>query len=625
MSHLTLKDASTSKRIGIRISLIYLIISFIWVLVSDMLMNGYNATTWLSIFKGWIFIFVNAILLYMLIQKNVVIVEEKKEHYRLLIENSLETNIIHINGEIVYINQAGVDLLKAKDKNQLIGMSVFDFVPIQEKNRVIERIEETRKKGKTKPMVSRYKSLSGEEIICETFSFKTYYQGKQGIHVLVRDVTEREKAVGKINYLAFYDELTGLPNRNKLYAYIGKLIENKVDDDDSFIVMFIDMDRFKIVNDAMGHSSGDMMLKEVANRLSSSVSEEALVARIGGDEFVIVIPQMKKEQSPLFAGKIIDVFKIPITIDQIEVYTTPSIGITCYPDDGEDIDTLIKNADTAMYFAKKTGKNNYKFFNQILRDKLNNSFALENGIRKALENNEFILHYQPQLDLETGHVIGVESLIRWNHPKKGLLSPAEFIPVAEENGHIVHVGYWVLEKACRQLKLWHEKGLTDISMGVNISPIQFVHKEFINNLERILVENRIDPKYLNLEITESVVMNIDESLVLITRLKEIGVQISIDDFGTGYSSLSVLKDLPVDYLKIDKSFVNNIHTNEKNLLQTIIDIGNNFNLKLIAEGVECKEQLQILQERKCHIGQGHYFCKPLEENEAETFIRNHQK
>lgn len=624
MSYLTLKDPSTSERIGIRISLIYLIIGIIWVLISDMLMNGHNSTTWLSIIKGWIFVFVNAILLYKLIQKNVEIVEEKKEHYRLLIESSLEANIIHINSKIVYINQAGVDLLNAKDKNQLIGRSLFDFIPMSEKNRDIERMDEARKRGKTKPMVARYNNLSGEEIICETFSFKTQYQGKQGIHILVRDVTEREKAIEKINYLAFHDELTGLPNRNRLYAYIRKLMEN-IEDDDPFIVMFIDMDRFKIVNDAMGHSSGDMMLKEVANRLSSSVSEEALVARIGGDEFVIVIPQMKKERSPLFAGKIIDLFKIPITIDHIEVYTTPSIGITCYPDDGEDVDTLIKNADTAMYFAKKSGKNNYKLFNQLLRDRLNNSFTLENGIRKALENNEFILHYQPQFDLETGHIIGVESLIRWNHPKKGFLSPAEFIPVAEENGHIVHLGYWVLDTACRQLKLWHEKGLTNISMGVNISPIQFIHKEFINNLEGILVENRIAPKYLNLEITESVVMNIDESLSLITRLKDIGVQISIDDFGTGYSSLSVLKDLPIDYLKIDKSFVSNIHTNEKNLLQTIIDIGNNFNLKLIAEGVECKEQMQILQERKCHIGQGYYFCKPLKGNEAETFIRNHLK
>ena len=283
---------------------------------------------------------------------------------------------------------------------------------------------------------------------------------------------------------------------------------------------------------------------------------------------------------------------------------------------------MIENADTAMYFAKKTGKNKYKVFSQLLRDDLNNHFILENGLRKALENNEFILQYQPQLNLETGSVIGVESLIRWNHPKKGLLSPELFIPVAEENGLISQVGYWVLDTACRQLTGWHEKGLTDLTMGVNISPIQFLHKDFINHLEKILTYHKLDPKYLNLEITESVFMNINESLFMLEQLKEIGVKISIDDFGTGYSSLSVMKDLPIDYLKIDKSFVDDLHSNEKNIVQPIIDMGNKLNLQLIAEGIEYKEQLMILKEKKCHIGQGYYFCKPMDVNGAEAFMKN---
>jgi EAL domain-containing protein (putative c-di-GMP-specific phosphodiesterase class I) len=255
---------------------------------------------------------------------------------------------------------------------------------------------------------------------------------------------------------------------------------------------------------------------------------------------------------------------------------------------------------------------------------MNHYFILENGLRKALEDNEFVLYYQPQFDLKTGSVIGVESLIRWYHPQKGILSPGIFIPVAEENGLIVEIGYWVLDTSCRQLKLWHEKGLTDICMGVNISYSQLIHRDFINHIERILFENKLDPKYLNLEITESVFMNIDESLFLINRLKEIGVRISIDDFGTGYSSLSVLKDLPIDYLKIDKSFIDYIHSNEKNILQPIIDIGYHLGLKLIAEGIESKEQFMILKERNCHMGQGYYFCKPMVVDEAEDFIRNRQ-
>ncbi|OAS83909.1 EAL domain-containing protein [Metabacillus litoralis] len=620
-----MRDITTSKRVGIRISLIYLFISIVWVLASDLLINSYITMTWVNILKGWIFVFINAFLLYKLIQRNFEIVAEKKELYQQLIENSLETNLIHIDGEIVYINQAGVNLLKAYNRKQIIGKSVFDFIPTHEKEKATARIEETKTLGKSRPIIITYKCLNGEEVICESLGFATTYQGKTANHILVRDVTEREKAIGKINYLAFYDELTGLPNRNKLYAYMEKIIGNQMEEGYPFIVMFIDMDRFKIVNDAMGHSSGDKMLKEVANRLSASVDQDALVARFGGDEFVIVIPYMKKEQSPLFAQKIIEMFKQPIHIDQNEVYTTPSIGITCYPDDGDDVDTLIENADTAMYYAKKTGKNKYKVFTQLLRDDLNNHFTLENGLRKALEKNEFILYYQPQLHLETGSVIGVESLIRWNHPKKGLLSPVLFIPVAEENGLIVQIGYWVLDTACRQLTLWHEKGLSNITMGVNISPIQFRHKDFINHLEKILTDNKLDPKYLNLEITESVFMNIDESLFLLKKLKEIGVKISIDDFGTGYSSLSVLKDLPIDYLKIDKSFVDDLYSNEKNIVQPIIDMGNNLNLQLVAEGIECKEQLMILKEKKCHIGQGYYFCKPMDVNVTEAFIKNNLK
>ncbi|QNF28375.1 sensor domain-containing protein [Metabacillus elymi] len=620
-----MRDITTSKRVGIRISLIYLFISIVWVLASDLLINSYITMTWVNILKGWIFVFINALLLYKLIQRNFEIVAEKKELYQQLIENSLETNLIHIDGEIVYINQAGVNLLKAYNRKQIIGKSVFDFIPTHEKEKATARIEETKTLGKSRPIIITYKCLNGEEVICESLGFATTYQGKTANHILVRDVTEREKAIGKINYLAFYDELTGLPNRNKLYAYMEKIIGNQMEEGYPFIVMFIDMDRFKIVNDAMGHSSGDKMLKEVANRLSASVDQDALVARFGGDEFVIVIPYMKKEQSHLFAQQIIEMFKQPIHIDQNEVYTTPSIGITCYPDDGDDVDTLIENADTAMYYAKKTGKNKYKVFTQLLRDDLNNHFTLENGLRKALEKNEFILYYQPQLHLETGSVIGVESLIRWNHPKKGLLSPVLFIPVAEENGLIVQIGYWVLDTACRQLTLWHEKGLSNITMGVNISPIQFRHKDFINHLEKILTNNKLDPKYLNLEITESVFMNIDESLFLLKKLKEIGVKISIDDFGTGYSSLSVLKDLPIDYLKIDKSFVDDLYSNEKNIVQPIIDMGNNLNLQLVAEGIECKEQLMILKEKKCHIGQGYYFCKPMDVNVTEAFIKNNLK
>jgi diguanylate cyclase (GGDEF)-like protein/PAS domain S-box-containing protein len=623
--YLILRDITTSKRVGIRISLIYLLISIVWILTSDILINSYITLTWVNILKGWIFVFINALLLYKLIQRNFEIVAEKKEHYQQLIENSLETNLIHIDGEIVYINQAGVNLLKACDRKQIIGKSVFDFIPTNEKEKATARIEETNTRGKSSPVVINYKCLNGEEIICESLGFKTTYQGKAANHILVRDVTEREKAIGKINYLAFYDELTGLPNRNKLYAYMEKIIGNQMEEVSPFIVLFIDMDRFKFVNDAMGHSSGDKMLKEVASRLSASIHKDALVARFGGDEFVIVMPHMKKEHSPLFAQQIIEMFKHPIHIEQNEVYTTPSIGITCYPDDGDDVDTLIENADTAMYFAKKTGKNKYKVFTQLLRDDLNNHFTLENGLRKALEKNEFILQYQPQLNLETGSVIGVESLIRWNHPKKGLLSPELFIPVAEENGLISQIGYWVLDTACRQLTVWHEKGLTDLTMGVNISPIQFLQKDFINHLKKILTYHKLDPKYLNLEITESVFMNINESLLMLEQLKEIGVKISIDDFGTGYSSLSVLKDLPIDYLKIDKSFIDDLHSNEKNIVQPIIDMGNKLNLQLVAEGIECMEQLMILKEKKCHIGQGYYFCKPMDVKVAEAFIKNNFK
>ena len=390
-------------------------------------------------------------------------------------------------------------------------------------------------------------------------------------------------------------------------------------------VLFLDMDRFKNINDALGHSIGDQLLKSVATRLKECVREVDTVARMGGDEFVVVLDGMAETDDILtVAQKMFHSLSQPYEVEGHNIRATPSIGISVYPEDGADRESLIMNADSAMYHTKENGRNDFKFFVSDMKAKATEKLFIESDLRKALEHGQFVLHYQPQVDIRTGHIIGAEALIRWNHPMAGLISPAKFIPIAEESGLIVPLGEWVLNEACRQNLAWQKTGLPPISIAVNLSAVQFRQQNLCQLISKVLSDTGLDPHYLELELTEGLVMsNTDSAVATLNCFKEMGVHISIDDFGTGYSSLSYLKHFPIDYLKIDQSFVRDITTNPDDAAITtaIINMAQGLNLKTIAEGVETADQLAFLRLHSCDVVQGYYFSKPVPATEFADILR----
>lgn len=419
-----------------------------------------------------------------------------------------------------------------------------------------------------------------------------------------------------IQYQADFDELTDLPNRRKFNKHLASLLEDH--NHQKISVMFLDLDRFKSINDGYGHSLGDQLLKQVADRLKNSFNHNVFAARIGGDEFTVTLVDLDMTETEKMAERILNVLSIPYNISGNEIHITPSLGISIYPLNGTDVETLVKNADIAMYRAKESGKNTYKFYTQDLSETVSRRVTLEKHLHKALELNEFILHYQPQVDLRTGEICGMEALLRWKHSEMGFISPAEFIPIAEETGLIVEIGQWVLESACRQNKLWQEAGYPPVRVSVNLSGRQFQNGILVQTVSSILERTKLDPQYLDLEITEGIaIKDVDQTIEKLFQLKQIGINISIDDFGTGYSSLSYLNKFPIKTLKIDKSFVNNLQDSpeSQSIVTTIISMAHNLGLDVIAEGVETQEQLLFLKQNKCFIAQGFYFSKPVPANE----------
>lgn len=421
----------------------------------------------------------------------------------------------------------------------------------------------------------------------------------------------------KLNYLAYNDSLTGLPNR---VFFEDRLTQTLLQRPDSgqVAVFFVSLDRFKILRDTLGHSVGDRLIKEVARRLETVADDMATVARFEGDEFALLLSVENFEALADFSNRVFEGFKSPLLVDDDEIVISISIGISLSPDDGIDALTLLKNAGAALSYVRKNGGNNYKFFTSDIHDNALSRLALEKELRRALERNEFELNYQPKVDMATGKMTGMEALLRWNHPDRGLVPPLDFIPLAEETGLIVPIGEWVLRNACAQSKVWHDMGFA-LNVAVNLSPRQFQQEDLVSSINKIVAETGFDPRNLNLELTESSIMNNAESAVAILRaLKDTGIEISIDDFGTGYSSLGVLKDLPIDVLKIDKTFINDVTTNPDDaaLVTAVVRLGHNLRLKVVAEGVETNEQLSFLHRLQCDEWQGYLFSKPVS---AETF------
>jgi diguanylate cyclase (GGDEF)-like protein len=420
---------------------------------------------------------------------------------------------------------------------------------------------------------------------------------------------ERKRYQQQLEHQANYDALTGLPNRNLLHDRLRQAVYSQRNPR-AIAVVFMDLDHFKFVNDSLGHSVGDKLLKGMGERLRSVLREGDTVGRVGGDEFVLILNDQANEEVIFRAMQRISA-KVaePIDIDGKEMYVTCSAGISLYPQDGPDVDTLLKHADAAMYRAKEHGRNNFQFYTSEMNERVNERLSLEHALRRALERREFLLHYQQKNDLRSGAIIGAEALVRWNHPEWGLVRPARFIPLAEETGLIVPLGEWVLGEACRQARAWMDQGLKPGVVSVNLSARQFRQEGLVRTVSRILEETRLDPSLLEFELTESMVMhNVEAAITTLQGLKSLGVALSVDDFGTGYSSLSYLRQLPVDTLKIDRSFVRDIGAGENPddgvIAQAIISLGHSLRLNVIAEGVETDAQLRFLKRHGCDELQG---------------------
>ena len=440
-------------------------------------------------------------------------------------------------------------------------------------------------------------------------------------------MTEREQNALKIEYLAHYDPVTNLPNRFSLTVRLSQALELAKRFSSRLAVIFIDMDRFKNINDSLGHQIGDKLLFHVGARLLETIRSADIVARLGGDEFVVVLPLIRSNISAAHAvAKIQHILSQTYTVEGHELNITPSIGISVSPDDGETVEELMKNADLAMYHAKSGGRNNYQFFTQEMNLTVQARLVLESDLRGAVEREEFLLHYQPQIDMTTGRVVGVEALIRWQHPRRGLVPPDMFIPIAEDTGLILPIGDFVLKTACRQLATWLSEGLPPFRMAVNLSARQFKQSNLPTLLAEILAETGIDSHMLELEITESSAMDNPETAILhLRRLREMGVELAIDDFGTGYSSLSYLKLFPVNRLKIDRSFVKDIASgsDDAEIAAATIALAHTLGKEVVAEGVETNAQLKFLRYQQCDIVQGYFFSRPLSAAAIVDYLWDH--
>lgn len=440
------------------------------------------------------------------------------------------------------------------------------------------------------------------------------------------DITARIKAESEIQQLINYDTLTGLPNRSLLHDRLQQAIAQSARDKTLLGVLVLDLDRFKSINETLGHRAGDKLLKSIGTRLQACVRESDTLARLGGDEFVVLLVGVAHEDGlTIVAKKILAIVSEPVYIDGHEIYSTCSIGIAVYPLDGDDSHTLLKHADLAMYQAKELDRNNFQFFSRDMNIKVLERMMLENSMRKALDRDEFFLVYQPQVDARTGQITGMEALLRWQHPDLGLLAPDKFIYLAEDNGFIISLGEWVLRSACRQNKIWQDQGLPAVRVAVNLSAKQFGQYHLDEVIASTLLDTGLDPRWLELEITESTIMkDAEKNTAILQRFKDMGISLAIDDFGTGYSSLSYLKLFPLTRLKIDRAFVRDITTNPDDaaIARIIIDIASTLKLSVIAEGVETRAQMQFLSFNNCVEMQGYLFSRPLRAEEFARLLEN---
>lgn len=552
-------------------------------------------------------------------------INAQENWYQSLYDNHQDGIItFDINSKIIDFNPSahhilGVDLNEYSNKP---AAALLELHTEQHREEAKRLFIATLQQGEVQTMETEVIRPNGQLIHLNSLSIPVNIAGQvKGTYLVFRDISERKRSEAKIQNMAYHDELTGLPNRRLLKKTLEEMISESYQNGPQFALLYMDIDRFKIINDSLGHAYGDQFLLMVSERLHLAVEGmDVTIARMGGDEFTIICRGDSIEQTANeLAKRLVEQLQVPYRLKENEFYISASLGIALYPEHGGDAEQLIKNADTAMYEVKRNGKNSYQIYSYQLDEHVLAKVELELALRKAIKNNELLIHYQPQINQRTKNIIGIEALLRWHHPEKGIIAPGIFIPIAEETGLIDEIGAWVLREACLQMKRWEQQYNWNIPVSVNLSTQQFHQKHLVKDVENILNETGLSPESLELEITESMMMDAERSSQILSDLSRLGIRLSMDDFGTGYSSLSYLKMFPIQKLKIDRSFIKDITINDDDraIVTTIIAMAHNLKMNVIAEGVETKEQIEFLMENGCDDIQGYYFSKPIPANEIE--------
>ena len=541
-----------------------------------------------------------------------------EQRYRALFDDNVDAVLtFDSEGSFVAMNHA-TEVMMGYDADELVGKPFLPFIVPEMREYTIEQFMRVKQGGPVQYETAMF-SRAGEVVDLHITVIPIMIDGEmQGIHCIGKDITKRKRLEAALSDMAYHDYLTGLPNQRAMNRHLEELVKARL----PFAVLMVDLDRFKAVNDSWGHETGDLLLKSITARMGTHLPENAQLFRYGGDELVAVLQSGSDEEVLGFAEFLQEKFEDSFVLKEREVVMTASIGIATYPEDGAEVEAVFKKADNAMYFAKQHGRNTFALYRAIAREGEDQLLQLEIELRGAVRNGEMSVAYQPQIDLKTGEVHGVEALLRWDHPRLGSISPEDFIPIAEEGGLIVELGTWVLETACAQVAEWSDQGLGRIRVSVNISIHQFYHDDLLAKLQRVLARHELEPSQLVLEITESIASNADVVVVQLVELKKLGLMVAIDDFGTGYSSLQSLKSYPIDYLKIDRSFLEGMETSQadRDLVATVITLAHNLGLQTIAEGAETESNVAFLREQRSDFAQGFYFSGPLTATEFEQWI-----
>jgi diguanylate cyclase (GGDEF)-like protein/PAS domain S-box-containing protein len=668
-----------SRMMTFKIVIIYFVLGSLWILFSEqslLLVTEPDVRLLISFVKGWLFIFFTACMLYVLIyfyMKKIFqsqLTEQQANHDLLAVHEELASQYEQIQREIG-------DRIKAEElakysegerrqaaEELLLWGLVFENTSeaiflidvacrIVAVNRSFQKLTGYRSseilhqqpkifefvykhedfQSNLNELLKNYNFWQGELWVCRKDG--SQFPGFVRINcmrqvsseisnylITFSDISEKKAAEQRIHDLVHFDVLTGLPNRHLLQQRMERVM-TKEQSSSKMAVLFIDLDRFKTVNDSLGHDKGDLLLKKIGRRLNDSIGREDTVSRQNGDEFIVALANVSdRNQVESVATNLLAAIATPCLIDGMELVTSATIGISIYPEDGQNFEELLKNAEAAMVHGKGNSYGSCHFFTAELNNLIAERLGLENSLRKAIYNDEFVLHYQPQIDVVTGCVVGVEALIRWQHPVQGLIAPGKFISIAEATGLIIPIGEWVIKEVCRQNQSWQSQGLV-IPIAINISTVQFMQTDFCDMVEMILFRTGTEPRLLEFELTEGVVMkDADQTINELKRLKKLGLRLSIDDFGTGYSSLSYLRHFPIDKLKIDQSFVRYMTTDNASLaiIDAIIALGHSLGLTVIAEGVETEQELNMLKQRNCQEVQGYYFARPMPADQLTTLF-----